>query len=271
MERGPNGQKGSHTGVLDLKGMTKIVSGLLILRKGNSPDWTSDLDNQMVTWSKSYIQWLETAAIALEEGNAPNNHGTFYYNQLAALKILVNDTAGAQNVIKTYFTKQYPTQINSDGEQPLEAARTRPYHYRAYNLAAMITNARIGNYTGYSAWDLKTKAGGTIQNALDFAMTTSAGSEAAAELYPDVAAIGATYGDSSGKYAAFLKSKDGGYVSEAYYLWNQPLSDSGLVANSQGGGGGGGKNHANGETRKTAVKWLWGISILVVISTSVWR
>jgi hypothetical protein len=271
MQRGPNGQNGTHTGVLDLKSMTKIVSGLLILRKGNSPDWTTDLDNQMITWSKSYIQWLETSPIALGEANADNNHGTFYYNQLAALKILVNDMAGAQNVIKTYFTKQYPKQINSDGEQPLEAVRTRPYHYRAYNLAAMITNARIGNYSGYSAWDLKTQAGATIQNALDFALTTSAGSEAAAELYPNVAAVGAVYGDPSGKYAAFLKSKDDAYVGEAYFLWNQPLSDSGLVAAAgQGGGGGAGKKNVNGATGESRVKWLWVVSVLVVVSTSVW-
>lgn len=66
---------------------------------------------------------------------------------------------GAENVTNTYFEHQYMDQIIASGEQvrnipswflyqtidrafhmtkPLEAARTRPYHYRAYNLAAMI-------------------------------------------------------------------------------------------------------------------------------------
>jgi hypothetical protein len=31
-------------------------------------------------------------------------------------------------------------QINADGDQPLESARTRPYHYLAYTLAAMIVS-----------------------------------------------------------------------------------------------------------------------------------
>lgn len=48
--------------------MAKIVSGLLILRKGKSPDWSSDLDAQMSAWVNPYINWLETAPIALEEG-----------------------------------------------------------------------------------------------------------------------------------------------------------------------------------------------------------
>lgn len=86
MARGPDGQIGQHTGVLcvlaqihtpytslpldmssDLKGFAKIATGILILRKANSTDWTSDLDNAMIAWCKEYITWLETTDIALEE------------------------------------------------------------------------------------------------------------------------------------------------------------------------------------------------------------
>jgi hypothetical protein len=69
MSRGPgDGQLGQHTGVLDLKGLVKITSGLLILRNGKSEYWTDDLNNGFVSWAKQYIEWLETAQIALEEG-----------------------------------------------------------------------------------------------------------------------------------------------------------------------------------------------------------
>ena len=47
----------------------------------------------------------------------PSNHGSFYYNQLAALKLLVNDNEGAVNVTRTYFAKQFLSQIAADGEQ----------------------------------------------------------------------------------------------------------------------------------------------------------
>ncbi|KAL0945911.1 hypothetical protein HGRIS_012194 [Hohenbuehelia grisea] len=244
MIRGPGDRKGSRTGVLDLKGMTKITSGLLILRKGNSSDWTPDLDGQMNAWTKEYITWLETATNALEEGASANNHGTFYYNQLAALYLLVDDHDGARNVTDTYFRQQYMTQIEANGEQPLEAARTRPYHYRAYNLAAMITNARISRYaspSGPNPFELKTEAGSTIQTALDFAIETSASTSDedsyAAELYPNVAAVAAEYGDDSGKYANYLKEKEPEYPAEAWFLWNQPLSDSGLSASASLTGG----------------------------------
>lgn len=46
-----------------------------------------------------------------------SNHGTFYYNQLASLKLLLNDTNGARNVTDTYFNTLYKAQINATGEQ----------------------------------------------------------------------------------------------------------------------------------------------------------
>ena len=85
MQRGPDGQMGSHTGILfvfwpsnfprwltlhyisDLKAMAKVTTGILVLRKGKSTLWTTDLDNQMIAWTREYITWLETAEIAIEE------------------------------------------------------------------------------------------------------------------------------------------------------------------------------------------------------------
>ncbi|OBZ76953.1 hypothetical protein A0H81_03400 [Grifola frondosa] len=184
MARGPNGQVGQHTGVLDLKCMTKVVSAVLILRQGKAVEWTSELDTQLTNWTNSYMTWLETSSLGKGEEAAANNHGTFFYNQLAALQILVGDNNGAKDTLEKYFTTQYKKQIAANGDQPLETARTRPYHYRAYNLAAMITNAKLGAYIGYDVWNLTTDAGTNIKSALDYAMTLPAGSELASELYP---------------------------------------------------------------------------------------
>ncbi|KAF9001208.1 chondroitin AC/alginate lyase [Cyathus striatus] len=253
VQRGPGVQSGSHTGVLDLKSMTKVVSAVLILRRSRHPGWTSDIDSQLIAWTQEYITWLETASIALEEGAATNNHGTFYYNQLAALKILVNDLDGAKNVTDTYFSKQYLAQIEASGEQPLEAARTRPYHYRAYNLAAMITNARLAKYADPSStvWNTTTSAGATIKTALDFAMgisaSTSNETDYASELYPSVAAVAAVYSDPDGKYLTFLQGAEPDFAEDPYFLWDQPwaldldvsnlVNSSGSTSNVKNGAG----------------------------------
>ena len=137
--------------------MTKVVSGVLILRGAKSTAWTSDYDTQLTNWTNTYINWLQTSPLALAEkaavkyANTPfhslcllnffgSNHGSYYYNQLSSLHILVGDNAGAKQILQEYFQGIYLNQIDANGEQPFEAIRTRPYHYRSYNLAAMIVS-----------------------------------------------------------------------------------------------------------------------------------
>ncbi|KZP15847.1 chondroitin AC/alginate lyase [Athelia psychrophila] len=236
MNRGPTGQVGTHTGALDLKAMAKITSAILILRGGNSPDWTIVLDTQMSNWTTHYVDWLTTSPIAYLEWTATNNHGTYFYNQLSSLYILLNDTTAAKNSTQFYFDGLYQTQINSTGDQPREAARTHPYHYRCYNLAAMIVNAKIGKYLGLNMWNKTSAAGTTIKDALDMAMSVTLnatdGDGPIWELYPAIAAVGAAYGDPDNKYASFLANADNQYPAQPYFLFNQNFSDSGLSATS---------------------------------------
>ncbi|CUA74086.1 hypothetical protein RSOLAG22IIIB_10971 [Rhizoctonia solani] len=277
VKRGPGNQIGQHTGVLDLKCMSKLVSGVLMLRNGSASAWTSDIDSGLRTWVTSYITWLTTNDLALQEKASTNNHGSFYFNQLAALQVFVDDTAGAKKTIQEYFEGIYQNQIDANGDQPLETARTRPYHYRAYNLAAMIVNARIGQYVGYDAWQLKTKNGTTIQDACNYAMTfTAAQSNETgydAELYPNVAAVAAIYGDPDGKYSKWLAGRDTSFPGQPYFLWNQPLSNAGLSGAPSSSGnsstpdttsGGSGSNHNAGN--RVEFVWLGGLVTLSLLA-----
>jgi hypothetical protein len=65
--RGPGEQKGSSVGVLDLKCMSKLVSGVLLLRRGGAPEWTTAMDDGLNQWVKEYITWLTTHPLALAE------------------------------------------------------------------------------------------------------------------------------------------------------------------------------------------------------------
>ncbi|KIJ64736.1 hypothetical protein HYDPIDRAFT_89478 [Hydnomerulius pinastri MD-312] len=231
MRRGPGkGQLGAHTGELDLKCMAKVANAILILRNGNSMYWTDELDQGMVNWCTRFIGWFTSYWIALEEAIARNNHGSYYFAQLASHQLIAKDIEGARATIRTYFNTIYMNQTTATGEQPLEARRTRPYHYRAYNIIAMMTNARIGEYVGLDFWNWKGFEGAGIQTALDYAMTIPPGTEHAPELYQPIAGVAAQYGDPTGKYANFLANVDIRYPSAPYFLWNQPFSESNLIA-----------------------------------------
>ena len=56
--------------ISDLKAMAKVTSAILLLRKGGSTAWTKDLDERMISWTKEYIKWMETAEFAIDEANA---------------------------------------------------------------------------------------------------------------------------------------------------------------------------------------------------------
>jgi len=90
---------------------------------------------------------------------------------------------------------------------------------------------------GFDAWNLKTSAGGSIKAAIDFTITVPPKDEAAAELFPSVAAGAVVYGDPQGTYAAFLSRSEEDYPAEPWFFWNQPLSDSGWVRTHAGSAG----------------------------------
>lgn len=71
-----------------------------------------------------------------------SNHATFFYAQLAAVKLMADDGAGAQDALNRYFNYQFMDHIATSGEQPFEAVRANPYHYRCFNLEAMIVSRK---------------------------------------------------------------------------------------------------------------------------------
>ncbi|KAJ6467560.1 chondroitin AC/alginate lyase [Mycena vitilis] len=241
MNRGPSGQTGAYTGILDLRGFAKIAAGILILRKSGNTDWTRDLDSQMGAWVTKYMDWLSTSSSGTTAAHATNNHGTIFVNQFAALKLIANDTAGAVNWTQNYFTGIYQNQLNSTGDQPQEASRTHPYHYRNFNIAGMITNARILTYANPTSkpWNA-TAHGATIQKTVNFLMTVDPAKtgeeDIKSEIYPNIAAIASVYGDPDGKYTEWLNNTGFAYADDSTFIWDQPLAGGDTLAAEDGAG-----------------------------------
>lgn len=71
--RGPgeNGRTGTFTGILDLRGVVKIVNSISIFKALNSADWSKDRDNALISWFSQYITWLSTSDIGKKAGSRP--------------------------------------------------------------------------------------------------------------------------------------------------------------------------------------------------------
>ncbi|KAF5312756.1 hypothetical protein D9619_003003 [Psilocybe cf. subviscida] len=218
---GPDGVSGTFTGILDLRGLVKIVNGICILKASGNTDWSPALDKSMSEWMTTYSQWLADSSIGKVTASRPNNHATFYVSQVVAAKYLAGDYDGAIIDLKKFFNGAFLDQIAHSGEQPFEAVRTRPYHYRNFNLEALITNAKLGDQLGINLWTSKSKYGATIQTAVDFIMSQNPGDEDPSQTLPHVASVAAAYGDPTGKYMAFLKKHDSSYSGKSFWLYDQ--------------------------------------------------
>ena len=53
-----------------MKGIVKVVNGILILQNGHSDAWTDDLQMQMANWTMQYVQWLEMNPLGTQESRA---------------------------------------------------------------------------------------------------------------------------------------------------------------------------------------------------------
>lgn len=73
MVRGPGqaGQQGTFTGVLDMRGIVKIINGIMILKASSSPDWTVERDQRLAGWMAQYATWLQNSPLGRTSASRP--------------------------------------------------------------------------------------------------------------------------------------------------------------------------------------------------------
>ncbi|KAF5390349.1 hypothetical protein D9757_002788 [Collybiopsis confluens] len=229
--RGPGKQNGSFTGPLDLRGLIKVMNAILVIRQLEDSSsgsfhqqgivWTQDIDRKSRTWMSQYLEWLTTSSIGNKARSRPNNHASFYHNSLASLYVALDRMEDARKTLDEFFKGPFLEQIAKSGEQPFEAVRTRPDHYRSFNLEALIAMAKLGDYLGQNYWDAKSRHGATIRDAVNFLMSVDPKkeTEVAAQAGQHVAAAQAIYGPCP-EYSAYLNKLK--FEEQSYWYYDQP-------------------------------------------------
>ncbi|KAF8308903.1 chondroitin AC/alginate lyase [Clavulina sp. PMI_390] len=217
-----SGAQGQFMGIVDARGFVSIWNTIAVLRALQAPEWTQDRDNAMMAWATQYLNWLETSDLGQKAAGSANNHGSFWMVQVAALRYILGDYDGVRNTINYFVTHQFQDQIAASGEQPFEAVRTRPFHYRCFNLEALITLAKIGDQVGINMWASQSRYRATIQDALDYVMQEPPGSESIQSLLPHVASVAVAYGDPHQTYANFIAMKDTGATHRTWWWHDVP-------------------------------------------------
>lgn len=157
---------GRPEGLISARGMVGLMDALGLLEESKS--WTAADQKAMSAWLQEYFDWLTTNEIALGEGRAKNNHGTFYDTQVAAIALFLGKTNTARELLLNDRTNRIAAQIEPDGRQPRELARTLSFDYSLFNVRALVDLASIGQNAGVDLWHYQTADGRSILKAVEF-------------------------------------------------------------------------------------------------------
>ena len=162
----PGVNTGRGIGLIETRGLVDIVDAIGLLARSKS--WTSADQRGLEAWFSQFLQWMQESRNGREENAAKNNHGTFYDVQAISFALFVRRNDLAKQIADVAKEKRIAQQIEPDGRQPLELARTKAWSYSNMNLDGLMLLARLAESTGVALWSYETKDGRSIRRALEY-------------------------------------------------------------------------------------------------------
>ncbi|HVT71706.1 MAG TPA: alginate lyase family protein [Lacunisphaera sp.] len=162
---GRDHNRGSASGLIDTRGLAGLVDTLRLLE--GAPGMDAGLDAAVRAWVAAYLDWLTTSPNGRQEHAARNNHGSWYLVQAVALARYLGRDDQARALAREDFAR-IDWQIEADGRQPLEIARTDGLSYSRFNLEAQLQLARLAAPLGVDLWHYTSPRGGSLRRALDY-------------------------------------------------------------------------------------------------------
>lgn len=162
----PGKNTGRGIGIIEFAGLDNIINAIEVLELNNqlNPEMSSGLRD----WFSKYLNWLQTSENGVFERDTKNNHGTYYDIQVVSIQLFLNKKEEAARVLETAKIKRIASQIESDGKQPHELARTKSLSYSTMNLKGITYLAFLGTKVGVDLWNYEAENGASIQKAYAF-------------------------------------------------------------------------------------------------------
>ncbi len=162
----PGINEGRGIGLIETREIYRALDAVTILR--SSSKWSEENDRKFITWLEEYFNWIKTHLYGIDESNEKNNHGTWYDVQATAIAIFLGKYDAAKKIMEEAKEKRIKVQIEDDGKQPLELARTKSWNYSCMNLSAFMHLALLAEKVNVDLWNYQASNGGSIRKALDY-------------------------------------------------------------------------------------------------------
>ena len=171
----PGKTDGRGSGIVDAHLLPDVLDAVSLL--SSSASWSENDNATLKNWFEEYFKWMKESKNGKDEAKAKNNHGTWYDVQVASIALFLGKNDIAKEFVNEAKSKRIAYQIEPDGKQPEELARTNSLSYSLFNLEALFRLAKIGEIVGIDLWSYKAQDGRSIQTALDFALPFASGNQ----------------------------------------------------------------------------------------------
>lgn len=160
----PGRSDGRPTGLIDTWQLPDLLDSVSLISESSS--WTAEDQAGLVAWFSAFLDWFLQSDAGRAEAAAENNHGSWYFAQIAAYAAFTDRPEAVRALLSGPAPTLLLAQIAGDGSQPLELSRTRPLHYSAFNLTAWLDVATLAPRLGTDAFAPGTPAAESLHRAV---------------------------------------------------------------------------------------------------------
>jgi hypothetical protein len=161
----PGINAGRGIGIIESRELLRIADASILLK--GSKDWTAANQKDLKKWYSDYLTWLKENPLGQDEEKEHNNHGTFYDVQIIAYALFTEKLDIAKKQVEV-SKKRLQSQVQADGSQPHELARTVSWGYTNMNLWGFVQIAHMSEKLGIDLWNYETAEGKKIEKAIDW-------------------------------------------------------------------------------------------------------